>query len=72
MFITAYMSPGFDPYGGPMMMMPYASANSQPFSINPIEFYDNTQTATPYQNEKNKSTDSQMVSKTNHLKFDLT
>lgn len=56
------MSPGFDPYGGPMMMMPYASANSQPFSINPIEFYDNTQTATPYQNEKKISTsDSQLV-----------
>lgn len=55
------MSTGFDPYGGPMMMMPYASANSQPFSINPIEFYDNTQNATPYQNDKKISTDSQLV-----------
>lgn len=53
------MSQGFDSYG-PVMMMPYASANSQPF-INPMEFYDNTQTATPYQNEKKISTDSQLV-----------
>lgn len=39
MILIAYVSGGFDPYGGQMMVMPYGGG--PPYSINPSEYYNN-------------------------------
>lgn len=55
---TAYMSNGFDPYGGQLMMMPYGGG--PPFSINPAEYYNND--VQPYLSDELSQKDSSIDS----------
>lgn len=61
LILLAFMSNGFDPYGGQMMMMPYGGG--PPYSINSTEYYNNE--AQPYtadeDQSKPNSTDSEVA-----------